>query len=39
YNKSLTEIMEKATEIMQQIIGVGSSLVTVLAEILRALTR
>ncbi|EKI2278996.1 TPA: pathogenicity island 2 effector protein SseD, partial [Salmonella enterica subsp. enterica serovar Enteritidis] len=25
--------------IMQQIIGVGSSLVTVLAEILRALTR
>ena len=39
YNKSLTEMMEKATEIMQQIIGVGSSLVTVLAEILRALTR
>ncbi|MGL8417332.1 SPI-2 type III secretion system translocon protein SseD [Salmonella sp. NW578] len=39
YNKSLTEIMEKATEIMQQIIGVGSSLVAVLAEILRALTR
>ncbi|EDX52395.1 putative pathogenicity island effector protein [Salmonella enterica subsp. enterica serovar Newport str. CVM 21539] len=39
YNKSLTEIMEKSTEIMQQIIGVGSSLVTVLAEILRALTR
>ncbi|EAB5468602.1 type III secretion system translocon protein SseD [Salmonella enterica subsp. enterica] len=39
YNKSLTAIMEKATEIMQQIIGVGSSLVTVLAEILRALTR
>ncbi|EDS4104524.1 SPI-2 type III secretion system translocon protein SseD, partial [Salmonella enterica subsp. enterica] len=39
YNKSLTDIMEKATEIMQQIIGVGSSLVTVLAEILRALTR
>ncbi|EIP8353499.1 SPI-2 type III secretion system translocon protein SseD [Salmonella enterica] len=39
YNKSLTEIMEKAGEIMQQIIGVGSSLVAVLAEILRALTR
>ncbi|ECW0908194.1 SPI-2 type III secretion system translocon protein SseD [Salmonella enterica subsp. enterica] len=39
YNKSLTEIMEKATEIMQQIMGVGSSLVAVLAEILRALTR
>ncbi|MDI8083630.1 pathogenicity island 2 effector protein SseD, partial [Salmonella enterica subsp. enterica serovar Kentucky] len=38
-NKSLTEIMEKAGEIMQQIIGVGSSLVAVLAEILRALTR
>ncbi|EAO2683782.1 type III secretion system translocon protein SseD [Salmonella enterica] len=39
YNKSLTDILEKATEIMQQIIGVGSSLVAVLAEILRALTR
>ncbi|EDN3809406.1 pathogenicity island 2 effector protein SseD [Salmonella enterica subsp. enterica serovar Chester] len=39
YNKSLMDIMEKAAEIMQQIIGVGSSLVTVLAEILRALTR
>ncbi|EBH8661185.1 type III secretion system translocon protein SseD [Salmonella enterica subsp. enterica serovar Luke] len=39
YNKSLMDIMEKATEIMQQIIGVGSSLVAVLAEILRALTR
>ncbi len=39
YNKSLTEIMEKAGEIMQQIIGVGSSLVAVLAEMLRALTR
>ncbi|EIO7470754.1 SPI-2 type III secretion system translocon protein SseD [Salmonella enterica subsp. enterica] len=39
YNKSLTEIMEKAVEIMQQIMSVGSSLVTVLAEILRALTR
>lgn len=39
YNKSLMDIIEKAAEIMQQIIGVGSSLVTVLAEILRALTR
>ncbi|EHW7363511.1 SPI-2 type III secretion system translocon protein SseD [Salmonella enterica] len=39
YNKSLMDIMKKAAEIMQQIIGVGSSLVTVLAEILRALTR
>lgn len=39
YNKSLMDIMDKATEIMQQIIGVGSSLVSVLAEILRALTR
>ncbi|EDX7800576.1 SPI-2 type III secretion system translocon protein SseD [Salmonella enterica subsp. enterica serovar Oranienburg] len=39
YNKSLMDIMEKAAEIMQQIIGVGSSLVSVLAEILRALTR
>lgn len=39
YNKSLAEIMEKAAEIMQQIMGVGSSLVAVLAEILRALTR
>ncbi|ECH9258467.1 SPI-2 type III secretion system translocon protein SseD [Salmonella enterica subsp. enterica] len=39
YNKSLTDIMEKAAEIMQQIMSVGSSLVAVLAEILRALTR
>ncbi|EAS2531083.1 SPI-2 type III secretion system translocon protein SseD [Salmonella enterica subsp. enterica serovar Johannesburg] len=39
YNKSLMDIMKKAAEIMQQIIGVGSSLVSVLAEILRALTR
>ncbi|EAM1088445.1 type III secretion system translocon protein SseD [Salmonella enterica] len=39
YNKSLTDILEKAAEIMQQIMGVGSSLVAVLAEILRALTR
>ncbi|EAX2648856.1 type III secretion system translocon protein SseD [Salmonella enterica subsp. enterica] len=39
YNKSLMDIMERAGEIMQQIIGVGSSLVAVLAEILRALTR
>ncbi|ECI3853988.1 type III secretion system translocon protein SseD [Salmonella enterica subsp. enterica] len=39
YNKSLTEIMEKAAEVMQQIMSVGSSLVAVLAEILRALTR
>ncbi|EDV9704619.1 SPI-2 type III secretion system translocon protein SseD [Salmonella enterica subsp. enterica] len=39
YNKSLMDIMEKAAEIMQQIMGVGSSLVTVLAEMLRALTR
>ncbi|ECC3480949.1 type III secretion system translocon protein SseD [Salmonella enterica subsp. enterica] len=39
YNKSLMDIMEKAAEIMQQIMGVGSSLVEVLAQILRALTR
>lgn len=39
YNKCLTDIMEKAAEIMQQIMGVGASLVAVLAEILRALTR
>ncbi|ASG16809.1 SPI-2 type III secretion system translocon protein SseD [Salmonella enterica] len=39
YNKSLTDILEKAAEIMQQIMSVGSSLVAVLAEILRALTR
>ncbi|EAU1467426.1 type III secretion system translocon protein SseD [Salmonella enterica subsp. enterica serovar Hillingdon] len=39
YNKCLMDIMEKAAEIMQQIMGVGSSLVAVLAEILRALTR
>lgn len=39
YNKSLMDILDKATEIMQQIMGVGSSLVEVLAQILRALTR
>ncbi|EBY0373434.1 type III secretion system translocon protein SseD [Salmonella enterica subsp. enterica serovar Toulon] len=39
YNKSLTDILEKAAEIMQQIMGVGASLVALLAEILRALTR
>ncbi|AXC83456.1 SPI-2 type III secretion system translocon protein SseD [Salmonella enterica] len=39
YNKSLMDIMDKATEIMQQIMGVGSSLVEVLAQIFRALTR
>lgn len=39
YNKSLMDIMEKAAEIMQQIMGVGSSLVEVLAQILQALTR
>lgn len=39
YNKSLMDIMDKATEIMQQIMGVGSSLVEVLAQILQALTR
>lgn len=39
YNKSLMDIMDKAAEIMQQIMGVGSSLVEVLAQILQALTR
>ncbi|EAA4083975.1 type III secretion system translocon protein SseD [Salmonella enterica subsp. salamae] len=39
YNKSLMDILDKATEIMQQIMGVGSSLVEVLAQILQALTR
>ncbi|ECC1660053.1 SPI-2 type III secretion system translocon protein SseD [Salmonella enterica subsp. salamae] len=39
YNKSLMDILEKATEIMQQIMGVGGALVEVLAQILRALTR
>ncbi|HAE2267522.1 TPA_asm: SPI-2 type III secretion system translocon protein SseD [Salmonella enterica subsp. salamae serovar 60:g,m,t:z6] len=39
YNKSLMDILDKATEIMQQIMSVGSSLVEVLAQILQALTR
>ncbi|EAA8843959.1 TPA: SPI-2 type III secretion system translocon protein SseD [Salmonella enterica] len=39
YNKSLMDIMDKAVEIMQQIMGMGSSLVEVLAQIFRALTR
>ncbi|EAA7242495.1 type III secretion system translocon protein SseD [Salmonella enterica] len=39
YNKSLMDIMDKAVEIMQQIMGMGASLVDVLVQILRALTR
>ncbi|ATW54939.1 SPI-2 type III secretion system translocon protein SseD [Salmonella enterica] len=39
YNKSLMDIMDKAVEIMQQIMGMGTSMVEVLAQMLRALTR
>ncbi|EAT1903889.1 SPI-2 type III secretion system translocon protein SseD [Salmonella enterica] len=39
YNKSLMDIMEKAVEIMQQIMGMGTSMVDILAQMLRALTR
>lgn len=39
YNKSLMDIMDKAVEIMQQIMGMGTSMVDILAQMLRALTR
>ncbi|ECE3500518.1 TPA_asm: SPI-2 type III secretion system translocon protein SseD [Salmonella enterica subsp. diarizonae] len=39
YNKSLMDIMDKAVEIMQQIMGRGTSMVDILAQMLRALTR
>ncbi|EDZ9091113.1 SPI-2 type III secretion system translocon protein SseD [Salmonella enterica] len=39
YNKTLMEIMDKAADIMQQIIIMGTSLVDVLAHILQSLTR
>ncbi|EMS0913977.1 SPI-2 type III secretion system translocon protein SseD [Salmonella enterica] len=39
YNKNLMDIMEKAVEIMQQIMGMGTSMVDILAQMLRALTR
>lgn len=39
YNKTLMDTMEKALEIMQQIIRMGASLVEVLAQMLRSLMR
>ncbi|ECG8588930.1 SPI-2 type III secretion system translocon protein SseD [Salmonella enterica subsp. salamae] len=39
YGKTLTEIIEKATDIMQQMMSMGSGIVDVLAQILRSLTR
>ncbi|AXC77399.1 SPI-2 type III secretion system translocon protein SseD [Salmonella enterica] len=39
YNKTLTDIMDKAADIMQQIMGMGTALVDVLAHILQSLTR
>ncbi|EBE4780436.1 SPI-2 type III secretion system translocon protein SseD [Salmonella enterica] len=39
YNKSLMDIMDKAVEIMQKIMGMGTSMVDILAQMLRALTR
>ncbi|EAT8923415.1 SPI-2 type III secretion system translocon protein SseD [Salmonella enterica] len=39
YNKTLTEIMDKAADIMQKIMSMGASLVEVLAQILQSLTR
>ncbi|EAS9163370.1 type III secretion system translocon protein SseD [Salmonella enterica subsp. salamae] len=39
YNKILMDIMDKAVEIMQQIMGMGTSMVDILAQMLRALTR
>ncbi|MBA3111586.1 SPI-2 type III secretion system translocon protein SseD [Salmonella enterica] len=39
YNKTLMDIMDKAVEIMQQIMGMGTSMVEVVAQMLRSLTR
>lgn len=39
YNKTLMDIMDKAGDIMHQIMGMGASLVEVLAHILQSLTR
>ncbi|EAO4571596.1 SPI-2 type III secretion system translocon protein SseD [Salmonella enterica] len=39
YNKTLTEIMDKAADIMQKIMSMGASLVEVLAQILQSLAR
>ncbi|EAN5160041.1 SPI-2 type III secretion system translocon protein SseD [Salmonella enterica] len=39
YNKTLTEIMDKAADIMQKIMSMGASLIDVLAQILQSLTR
>ncbi|ECO8609609.1 SPI-2 type III secretion system translocon protein SseD [Salmonella enterica] len=39
YNKTLTEIMDKAADIMQKIMSMGASLIDVLSQILQSLTR
>ncbi|EAW9308951.1 SPI-2 type III secretion system translocon protein SseD [Salmonella enterica] len=39
YSKNMMDIMEKALEIMQQIMGMGMSLVEVLAQMLQSLAR
>ncbi|ECF6072625.1 pathogenicity island 2 effector protein SseD [Salmonella enterica subsp. houtenae] len=39
YSKNMMDIMDKALEIMQQILGMGTSLVEVLAQMLRSLAR
>ncbi|EDK0589406.1 pathogenicity island 2 effector protein SseD, partial [Salmonella enterica] len=39
YSKNMMDIMDKAHEIMQQIMGMGTSLVEVLAQMLQSLAR
>ncbi|EJJ0531847.1 SPI-2 type III secretion system translocon protein SseD [Salmonella enterica] len=39
YSKNMMDIMDKAHDVMQQILGLGTSLVQVLAQILQSLTR
>ncbi|EGN9314567.1 SPI-2 type III secretion system translocon protein SseD [Salmonella enterica] len=39
YSKNMMDIMDKALEIMQQIMGMGTSLIEVLAQMLRSLAR
>ncbi|EEI0561316.1 SPI-2 type III secretion system translocon protein SseD [Salmonella enterica] len=39
YSKNMMDIMDKALDVMQQILGLGTSLVQVLAQILQSLTR
>ncbi|ECC9576769.1 SPI-2 type III secretion system translocon protein SseD [Salmonella enterica subsp. houtenae] len=39
YSKNMMDIMDKALDVMQQILGMGTSLVEVLAQMLRSLAR